>query len=106
MTGVQASAAGTTVELEDGTVLAGAYTVAADGMWSPILQRRWGMPGTLMFIAAQALVVTAVSVVASLEHWHGLMQRYGTEPTCYSCWIDSRLIPGRTSFCPGIVKIP
>jgi hypothetical protein len=48
------------------------FAVFVYGMWSPILQRRWGMPGTLMFIAAQALVVTAVSVVASLEHWHGL----------------------------------
>jgi hypothetical protein len=42
------------------------------GMWSPILQRRWGMYGTLVFLAAQALVVTAVSVVASAEHWHRL----------------------------------
>jgi sugar phosphate isomerase/epimerase len=31
-----------------------------------------------------------------VEGWHNLMQRYGTEPTCYSCWIDSRLVPGRT----------
>ena len=28
--------------------------------------------------------------------WHGLLERYGLEATCYSCWIDSRLIPGRT----------
>jgi sugar phosphate isomerase/epimerase len=33
---------------------------------------------------------------AWVEHWHDLMRRYGTEPTCYSCWIDSRLVPGRT----------
>lgn len=28
--------------------------------------------------------------------WHRLLDRYGLEPTCYSCWIDSRLVPGRT----------
>ncbi len=31
-----------------------------------------------------------------VDEWHGLMERYGTEPTCYSCWIDSRMVPGRT----------
>ncbi len=31
-----------------------------------------------------------------VDEWHGLMERYGTDPTCYSCWIDSRMVPGRT----------
>jgi sugar phosphate isomerase/epimerase len=29
------------------------------------------------------------------RNWHKLLERYGLEPTCYSCWIDSRLAPGR-----------
>ena len=34
------------------------------GMWSSIVQRRWGTNGTLAFIAAQAAVVAAVTAVA------------------------------------------
>lgn len=41
-----------------------AFTLFAYGMWSSIVQRRWGTPGTLTFIAAQALVVAAGSAVA------------------------------------------
>jgi hypothetical protein len=40
------------------------------GMWYAVVYLRWGMLGTLAFIAAQALVVAAVSVVATSEHWH------------------------------------
>jgi sugar phosphate isomerase/epimerase len=40
-----------------------------------------------------------------VDHWHGLMRRYGTEPTCYSCWIDSRLVPGRTLTVPESLEI-
>jgi sugar phosphate isomerase/epimerase len=28
--------------------------------------------------------------------WHSLVEHYELEPTCYSCWVDSRLVPGRT----------
>lgn len=40
------------------------------GMWYGIVHKRWGMLGTAAFIAAQALVVTAVSVAVTVEHWH------------------------------------
>jgi hypothetical protein len=40
------------------------------GMWYGIVYNRWAMLGTLAFIAAQALVVTAAVVVATSEHWH------------------------------------
>ncbi len=33
---------------------------------------------------------------AWVEHWHQLMVKYGTTPTCYDCWVDSRLHKGRT----------
>jgi hypothetical protein len=34
------------------------------GMWSPVVQRRWGTPGTMAFIVAQAVVVGVVTAVA------------------------------------------
>ena len=40
------------------------------GMWYGIVHSRWGVLGTVAFIAAQALVVVAVSVVVTFEHWH------------------------------------
>lgn len=40
------------------------------GMWYGIVYSRWGLPGTLAFIAAQALVVVAGVVVVTSEHWH------------------------------------
>ena len=40
------------------------------GMWYGILYSRWGLLGTLAFLAVQALVVVAVVVVGSFEHWH------------------------------------
>jgi sugar phosphate isomerase/epimerase len=33
---------------------------------------------------------------AWVEHWHGLLAKYGVEPTCYDSWVDSRLRKGRT----------
>jgi hypothetical protein len=40
------------------------------GMWHGIVYHRWGMLGTLAFIAAQVLVVIAVARVVVFEHWH------------------------------------
>lgn len=39
------------------------------GMWSSIVQRRWGTNGTLAFIGAQAAVVAAVTAVAWPAHY-------------------------------------
>jgi sugar phosphate isomerase/epimerase len=33
---------------------------------------------------------------AWVDHWHELIDKYGTTPTCYDCWVDSRLHKGRT----------
>jgi sugar phosphate isomerase/epimerase len=33
---------------------------------------------------------------AWVEQWHQLMAKYGVEPTCYDCWVDSRIYKGRT----------
>ena len=33
---------------------------------------------------------------AWVENWHGLLAKYGVEPICYDCWVDSRIYPGRT----------
>ncbi len=33
---------------------------------------------------------------AWVAEWHDLMAKYGTTPTCYDCWVDSRLRKGRT----------
>jgi hypothetical protein len=46
------------------------FALFAYGMWYAVVYLRWGMLGTLAFIAAQALVVAAVSVVVTFEHWH------------------------------------
>jgi hypothetical protein len=35
-----------------------------------IVHHRWGLPGTLAFIAVQALVVVAVNIVVTFEHGH------------------------------------
>lgn len=40
------------------------------GMWYGIVYSRWGLLGTLAFLAAQALVVVAAVVTVSFEHWH------------------------------------
>jgi sugar phosphate isomerase/epimerase len=31
----------------------------------------------------------------SVDEWHGLVERYGLTPTCYSSWLDTRLHRGR-----------
>ena len=31
-----------------------------------------------------------------IEHWHELMAKYKVQPTCYDCWVDSRMRKGRT----------
>jgi len=31
-----------------------------------------------------------------IGHWRRLLEEHGLEATCYSSWIDSRLVPGRT----------
>ena len=31
-----------------------------------------------------------------IDQWHGWMAKYKTKPTCYDCWIDSRLRKDRT----------
>jgi sugar phosphate isomerase/epimerase len=33
---------------------------------------------------------------AWVDQWHGLMAKYGTTPTCYDCWVDSRKYKGRS----------
>ncbi len=40
-----------------------------------------------------------------LDEWHSLVASYGLEPTCYSCWVDSRLVPGRTLTVEESVKL-
>jgi sugar phosphate isomerase/epimerase len=30
-----------------------------------------------------------------IEHWHEVLASYGAVPTCYDCWVDSRLRKGR-----------
>jgi hypothetical protein len=52
------------------TSAVGLFAVFVYGMWYGIVYSRWGMPGTVAFIAAQALVAAAWAVVASFEHWH------------------------------------
>ena len=31
-----------------------------------------------------------------VEHWHALLAKYRLQPTCYDCWVDSRLRKGLT----------
>jgi hypothetical protein len=52
------------------TSAVGLFALFVYGMWYGILNHRWGSLGTGAFIAAQALVVVAVAVVVSFEHWH------------------------------------
>lgn len=39
-------------------------------MWYGIIYSRWNLLGTLAFLAAQALVVTAGTAAIISEHWH------------------------------------
>jgi hypothetical protein len=56
----------------------GLFALFVYGMWYGIVSLRWGMPGTLAFIAAQALVVVAGSVVVSFGHWHVFASAVGS----------------------------
>jgi hypothetical protein len=44
-------------------------TVFVYGMWNAIIYSRWGLLGTLAFLAAQTLVVTAGATAVAFEHW-------------------------------------
>jgi hypothetical protein len=46
------------------------FAVFVYGMWYGIANTRWGLLGTLAFIAVQALVVVAAAVTLSFEHGH------------------------------------
>jgi hypothetical protein len=52
------------------TSAVGLFALFVYGMWYGIVYLRWGMLGTLAFIAAQVLVVVAGGVVVTFEHWH------------------------------------
>jgi hypothetical protein len=52
------------------TSAVGLFALFVYGMWHGIVSSRWGLLGTLAFIAVQVLVVVAGVVVASFEHWH------------------------------------
>jgi hypothetical protein len=52
------------------TSAVGLFAVFVYGMWHGIVNHRWGMLGTLAFIAMQALLVVAGVVVGNAEHWH------------------------------------
>lgn len=48
------------------------------GMWHGIVYHRWGLLGTLAFIAAQVLVVVAAARVVAVEHWHVFSTAHGS----------------------------
>jgi len=48
----------------------GLFALFVYGMWHGIVYYRWGPLGTLIFLAAQALVVVAVVIVVTSEHEH------------------------------------
>lgn len=52
------------------TSAVGLFALFVYGMWYGIVYNRWGLLGTLAFIAAQALVVVAGFLLATVEHWH------------------------------------
>ncbi len=52
------------------TSAVGLFALFVYGMWHGIVHSRWGLPGTLAFIAVQALVLVAGVVVVAVEHWH------------------------------------
>jgi hypothetical protein len=52
------------------TSAVGLFALFVYGMWHGIVYHRWGLPGTLAFIAAQALVVVAGVLVITFEHGH------------------------------------
>jgi hypothetical protein len=52
------------------TSAVGLFALFVYGMWHGIVNHRWGILGTLAFIAVQALVVVPGAVVVNSEHWH------------------------------------
>jgi hypothetical protein len=50
------------------TSAVGLFALFVYGMWYGIVYHRWGLPGTLAFIAVQALVVTAGVVTGASGH--------------------------------------
>jgi hypothetical protein len=52
------------------TSFVGLFAVFVYGMWYGIVSTRWGILGTLAFLAVQVLVVVAGAVTVSSEHWH------------------------------------
>jgi hypothetical protein len=52
------------------TSAVGLFALFVYGMWYGIVNHRWGLLGTLAFIAVQVLVVVAGVVVVTSEHWH------------------------------------
>ncbi|MBS2962936.1 hypothetical protein KGA66_07770 [Actinocrinis puniceicyclus] len=52
------------------TSAVGLFALFVYGMWCGIVYSRWGLLGTLAFIAMQALVVAAGVVVVTFDHWH------------------------------------
>jgi hypothetical protein len=52
------------------TSAVGLFAAFVYGMWHGIVNYRWGMPGTMTFLAAQVLVVIAGGLAGSYEHGH------------------------------------
>jgi hypothetical protein len=52
------------------TSAVGLFALFIYGMWYGIMTHRWGLLGTLAFIAVQALVAVAGGLVVGFEHWH------------------------------------
>jgi hypothetical protein len=52
------------------TSAVGLFALFVYGMWHGIVYQRWGLLGTLAFVAVQALVVVAGVLVVTFEHWH------------------------------------
>ena len=46
------------------------FAVFVYGMWYGIVSTRWGILGTLAFIAVQVLLVVTWAITVSSEHWH------------------------------------
>jgi hypothetical protein len=51
------------------TSAVGLFALFVYGMWYGIMNSRWGLLGTLAFIAVQVLVVVAGVIVVTVEHW-------------------------------------
>lgn len=60
------------------TSFVGLFALYVYGMWHGIVYHRWGMLGTLAFIAAQVVMVVAGAIVAAAEHWRILSTSDGS----------------------------